>query len=175
MTGLQKKKFTHQFSVFDANKNGVLEWADFEEVLRNFSHALDSGPGKAGYDDLESHFKDRWAALAKLAGTTGKVTLKEWLSYHERNSDKTSLIETTAAGAFDLLDGNGDGRISAKEYEQLYKVYRLDEKQAASVFKTLDGDGDGYLSKQDVLDLLKQFFHSDDPGAPGNSFYGPLS
>ena len=41
------------------------------------------------------------------------------------------------------------------------------------VFEVLDEDGDGLLSRGEVVRLVKDFYLTNDPEAPGNLFYGP--
>jgi Ca2+-binding EF-hand superfamily protein len=67
-----------------------------------------------------------------------------------------------------------DGSISVEEYKTMYKIHGIgNESLAAKIFAKLDFDGDGKISKNDAMNLVADFYLSDNPQAPGNLFFGP--
>lgn len=42
-------------------------------------------------------------------------------------------------------------------------------------FPRWDRDANGYVSKEEMAEVVREFFHSSDPDAPGNLLFGPLA
>ena len=51
----------------------------------------------------------------------------------------------------------------------------VDAGAADEAFARLDLDGDGHISHDEFTQLYLEFFTSDDPEAPGSSFWGPFT
>ncbi|WP_446350704.1 EF-hand domain-containing protein [Coleofasciculus sp. F4-SAH-05] len=73
---------------------------------------------------------------------------------------------------FDLLDLDGNGVITIKEYKTILSSWNVSEDLAQETFPKLDSNGDGHISKEEFMELARQFHASDDPQAPGNWFLG---
>ena len=56
---------------------------------------------------------------------------------------------------FGQIDGDGDGKISKKEFEAALGAGGTNLKQADSVFGKLDKDGDGSVSLKELASALK--------------------
>jgi Ca2+-binding EF-hand superfamily protein len=114
-----------QFAAADADNNGYL---DMTEARRN------------GY--FANSFK------AMDADGDGKLYLKEVLAYNARQKElrakaAASCVTVTMSdqgkGLFDLLDTNGDGRLSVREM-----------RAAVKLIDRLDRDGDGCISVNEI-------------------------
>ena len=81
-----------------------------------------------------------------------------------------ALCEHLFAG----MDADGDGQITAAENRGWFEVFGLDVAGAPAVFAACDLNGDGFISRDEWLQLVEQFFYSDDPKAPGNTLFGVL-
>jgi Ca2+-binding EF-hand superfamily protein len=74
---------------------------------------------------------------------------------------------------YDVQDVDKDGAISLEEYKIMYKIHEIgDASLAAEIFSKLDFDGDGKIKKNDYLNLVADFYLSDNPQAPSNLFFG---
>jgi Ca2+-binding EF-hand superfamily protein len=73
-----------------------------------------------------------------------------------------------------MVDIDGNGRISPQEYALFLKAYNVDERLFDDIFRHLDLNGDGYLSRDEIFKLVREFYLSDDPQAPGNWLVGPF-
>lgn len=74
---------------------------------------------------------------------------------------------------FDIQDVDKDGTISLEEYGVMYKIHGIgDDSLVAEIFAKLDFDGDGKIMKNDYLNLVADFYLSNNPQAPGNLFFG---
>ena len=74
---------------------------------------------------------------------------------------------------YDIQDIDKDGSISVEEYKVMYKIHGIgDDSLAAEIFAKLDFDRDGKIRKNDYLNLVADFYLSNNPQAPGNLFFG---
>ena len=179
LTELQKQKLAYYFQAFDVDKDGFLEYSDFERIVDAYAEAYNITKDSATYQDISSTFaKNRWDFLGKKVDTNtdNKVTLAEWLSYHDKllNDSKSDFVWLKITSAlFDTLDTDKDGVLALEEYKTMYKIYGFgNESLAAEIFAKLDFDGDGKIRKNDVMNLVADFYLSDNPEAPGNYFFG---
>lgn len=179
LTELQKKKLSYYFQAFDVDKNGVLEESDFDRIVDAYAEAYQIKQDSATYQYISSTFaKKRWDELAKKADTNAdkKVSLDEWLSYHDNllNDSQSEFLWLKITSALcDALDVDKDGLLDLEEYKTMYKIYGFgNESLAAEIFAKLDFDGDGKIRKNDVMNLVADFYLSDNPEAPGNLFFG---
>ncbi|NEO66889.1 MAG: calcium-binding protein, partial [Moorea sp. SIO4G2] len=53
-----------------------------------------------------------------------------------------------------------------------FKAYGIDDSQIEEIFGRFDQNNDGYIDKQEILDLVTEFYYSQDPEAPGNWIFG---
>ena len=178
LTELQTRKWTRLFQVYDANGNGTVEQADFEQIFHNFAAARDLSPGTPEYDLLNAKFMEDWEHLRKDAdkNNDGKVELEEWLEHGDRRINSPDMYQTVidlANQTFELLDLNGNGVISMEEHKIACRSWRLSEQIAEQIFPKLDLNGDGSISKEEFVELVRQFHHSDNPNDPGNFLFGP--
>ena len=70
----------------------------------------------------------------------------------------TTASKSRSAALKDLfgqIDGDGDGKISKKEFEDALGAGGTNLKQADSVFGKLDKDGDGSVTLKELASALK--------------------
>ena len=181
LTDLQKRKLTRFFNVWDANGDGIITSEDPEQVAQNLAELQELKPGSPEHERFYSGFmlyqKDFLQAVD--VDESGSVTLEEWLAYHDKMLQDEERFERTALVAaeamFQLMDRDGDGRITLKEYGRWMRAFRIVEQDILEeVFQKLDLNESGALSKEEMLRLTREFFYSDDPDAPGNWALGPF-
>jgi Ca2+-binding EF-hand superfamily protein len=73
-----------------------------------------------------------------------------------------------------MLDSDGDGKVSLEDYILFCGAYNVSEAQARMSFGLFDRDDSGDITQQEVEEMVKEFYLSDDPKAPGNLFFGNL-
>jgi Ca2+-binding EF-hand superfamily protein len=114
-----------------------------------FAMADQDNNGYLDANETRSYRVPVFQALVKLTGLDGdgKLTEKEMLAYldqmHELRAKAAASFATLSVvdqgRLFDLLDTDGDGRLSVRE-----------ERQAVSLLDRLDRDGDGFLGKDEI-------------------------
>ena len=177
LTDLQKKKLSRQFKIYDVDKNGVLEEKDFAMIVQGLAKVRNWSEGSPGYENLRSGYMFIWKSLEKLADANRdrKVSLEEYLAYHETllssKENYEKALRSVAETVFNTVDVDGDGVVTQKEYEQFAAASRIDGP-IAEYFKKMDRKGTGKITKDEVLGLVSEFYHSNDPNAPGNWFFG---
>lgn len=162
------KKWIFFFYVLDANRDGVLEPADINQIV---DRLLNSKPGL--FNKSESRYLkimtlksfDRLLMEAG-SGKERKISLIEWVRLIRRTnrSDKKSyFIRWFSASAvrflFDLCDHNKDGFIDFDEFESIYRILGLDRGNIIFAFKAMDENRDGRLSKMEMYDAISGFFY----------------
>ena len=76
----------------------------------------------------------------------------------QSSAGSTTASKSRSAALKDLfgqIDGDGDGKISKKEFEAALGAGGTNLKQADSVFGKLDKDGDGSVSLKELASALK--------------------
>lgn len=174
------KKWIFFFYVLDANRDGVLEPADIDQIV---DRLLNSKPGL--FNKSESRYLkimtlksfDRLLMEAG-SGKERKISLIEWVRLIRRTnqSDKKSyFIRWFSASAvrflFDLCDHNKDGFIDFDEFESIYRILGLDRANIIFAFKAMDVNRDGRLSKMEMYDAISSFFY-DRNDADSNYVFG---
>ncbi|MEM6641996.1 MAG: hypothetical protein AAF616_03370 [Bacteroidota bacterium] len=161
------KKWTFFFYVLDANRDGILEADDIEEIVKRVINIRTGNfsPGEIHhlrYQTLKSF--DR-LLIEATNGKSRKIRLAEWVHIIEKynvSERKPYFIRWFAASAmkflFDLCDHNQDGEIDFDEFGTLYKILGLSRKETLHAFKYLDANRDCVLSKFEMYNAIKEFF-----------------
>lgn len=182
---LQRQKLERKFRIFDANGDGFVQRDDFDIIIENLHKmrnlTADSDEAKA----ISEQYLEYWNALRKFADENEdhQVSLEEWLEYHDaaiefemilKEHGEQGTLQPFADVLFQLIDRNGDGRISAEEYREFLSVYKLDASAADQAFEHLDQHQNGFLTREEMASLVFEFYASDEPSTAGNWLFGPI-
>ena len=179
LTEFQKKKLAVLYSMYDADKNGVIELADFYVLLDKYAEVRGWEPGSPEYEVLKSQLVSRWHTMQEAADTNrdNQISRSEWEAYVDKMLSSPAIYEAEAtaisAAVLNIFDLNGDGQLELEEYRNFYSSVGFDETIADETFGRLDLNNDGYITKDEHLELVRQFFYSQDPDSPGNWVFGP--
>ena len=116
LTNLQKRKLTRFFSVWDANGDGTITTEDPKQVAQNLAKLQGLEPSSPEHERFHIGFMAYQDDFLKAVDVdeSGRVTLEEWLAYHEEMLQDEERFERTALMSvkvmFELMDRNGDGK-----------------------------------------------------------------
>ncbi|GAA4617091.1 EF-hand domain-containing protein [Actinoallomurus liliacearum] len=168
----QRRKIAGVFEAMDTDGDGFLREGDFAALA-------DRWIAIRGTDDharLSSIMMGWWDTLLAAArpgdGREGKVTLDEVLSVVDRLGAMPDAVTGTAEAMFEAVDEDGDGRVSAEEYNRLIEAWNGRPTDTDAIFPLLDLNGDGHLSREEFVRLWTDFWAGDDPEAPGTWVFG---
>jgi Ca2+-binding EF-hand superfamily protein len=180
LTDFQKRKLTRYFEFYDADNNGFIEQADYENFANRLAKVRGWDKGTTGHAMIMGRFMADWQVLASFSDADGdeRVTLNEWFEYHNHifiiDQKHRAGSNNIVATIFETLDINGDGEITENEFKMFYNIFGMGEAVAQEIFPKIDHNGDGILTRSEIATLYHQFSFSDDPDMPGNWLFGPF-
>lgn len=186
-TEVQKDKLIHMFELLDVDGNGVLEYKDFRMVVDTMAEERGLDRSSRRYLSLVASNKRLWKMFSRHldADHNGEVSLAEWLAFHIQaflsdpmvngmDPQFSSALNSTAKFFLELLDSDGDGKVTAEDYVLFCGAYNVGEDEALAAFEMFDRNNNGILSQEEVVQMVEEFYLSDDPEALGNRFFGSL-
>jgi juvenile hormone diol kinase len=178
LTAIHKQKFTHLFHVMDADRNGLLEWADYERIAVRIAAVRGYVPGTPVFEQLLGPFRYGWEQAAPFANEN-TLNLEQWLDSYDAVLRAPAIYEGVvrpAAGLiFDALDLDADEMVTVREWREFFHCYSIDPTEADGCFYKYDLDGDGFVTRSEFVNLVAQFYLSSDPSAPGNYLFGAFA
>lgn len=180
---LQKRKLAHLFALLDVDDDGTIDRMDYTASADRLVTAFGYAPGSAESENVRDRYERLWEAVTLPMDTDGdeRVDVEEYSSGMDRfvtMSDDGYLthIAPIANAFYDLIDGDGDGRITRTEYVRMAaSAFRLSEDAGSTAFDKLDRDGNGSLSRDELHAANEQFFRSPEENARGNWIFGPIA
>jgi len=157
-------KIETEFDNLDLNRDGKLDWSDYETLLGRYEQATGTGPEDRRLQALRGFYQLHYAELLRHAGvTSGELTKSQFVSAMRSLTADTTRINAAEAGGhliFDLIDINGDGTISQDELSHyMTTVWKIDKSEGVYNLSVLDTDGDAQISRQEFVRGIQ--FHLD--------------
>ncbi|XP_076438886.1 calexcitin-2-like [Babylonia areolata] len=197
LSEFQKKKLLHEFhTYFDLNKDGALEWKDFDMAREKICQLSGWKLGTDKFLRTKELFTEIWRRLQDEgdANMDGKITAEEWVSMWQRfhkeslaeerkekkggEGDNTNRIpdwlERYVEYKFNLYDRTGDGVIDADEFEYVLSDFGVPSKDARSCFLLFSNNNAVKVDLSYFKTLSAEYYRSDDPSALGNFITGRL-
>lgn len=181
LSELQTAKLDRRFELLDYDGDGVISSADFDLAAQNVCRAFDFPEDSVEFERVQTTYNALWVAINQKASrdVNGKIGREQFVAscadtiFEAGGYDKTE--GRLAQVIFDLLDADGNGILDVDECATWFSAYGVCEDDALKAFRRVDRDRDGALSREDVLAAIEDFYLSDDPHAPGNWLFGPLT
>ncbi|GAB1820065.1 EF-hand domain-containing protein [Herbidospora sp. RD11066] len=174
------RKFDKRFALFDADGDGVLTKDDFEAAAARFLAVFEVPADSAKGRDVLAAYAGMWNALIHSADddSDGQLTRDEFVAYLAGEEFRSHGYDATAGRVAEsvlaVCDTDGDGRISYDEFAAIPGISTLPDDERREVFGLLDTDGSGHLDIGEIHAAQREFYHSTDPGSPGNLIFGKL-
>jgi Ca2+-binding EF-hand superfamily protein len=176
LSELQVRKLSRMFKLLDADANGSLGEKDFARVADLLATRRGLRARSPEDTRLRENYELLWVVLRPIdMNQDRKITLAEWLRHHDDlfgSSKLEPFLRSRVQVLFDLFDADRDGAVTVEEYASLLAAHGVDEAWARDNFKNLDASGTGRLSGEELYRLVKEYFTSSEPDAPGNAFWG---
>jgi hypothetical protein len=178
LSDFHQAKLRRHHQVCDWDGDGTVSREDFESIAGNFAELRGEAPGSPVHQQLLEGFRSIWTTYwaPANAGQDGHVTTDEFVA---------ALTGAVEAGVrsddvllpllYEMIDADGSGQLSAAEHAKFLAAFKIGAEDAAETFRALDTDGDGVVTKAEFLEAGAKFFFYDEPDAPGNLFWGPLT
>ncbi|MEQ8645348.1 MAG: EF-hand domain-containing protein [Marinovum algicola] len=151
------------YGAIDANSDGEISKQEYVDCLGK-SEKLIRQEAAAGQDDGTYNMADwsnladddqselsaeEWADKAQSAWEDGDAKMQDAMSYGGSESASSEEFARAATARFRMHDENGDGIITASEYETDVSETRFDESAVEARFEELDADNSGGISPQE--------------------------
>jgi Ca2+-binding EF-hand superfamily protein len=178
LSAFRKDKFAADFASWDSDNDGVIEAADFDLAAEKMAKLRDMPPGGAQASRVRDAYREMWTEWfapadrdhdGKVAAAEYQMT-HEWLDQMPREQLQASAGKLIGA-AFDAFDLDADGKISESEYMAFVEVHG-NPKGAEDNWPTLDTNHDGHLARDEFVNLMLEYYATDDTEAPGNKIFG---
>ncbi len=186
-TELQKDKLMHMFDLLDVDGNGLLEYEDFRMVVDTMAEERGWSSSNRRYLALVASNRRLWKMFSRHldANGDGSISLAEWLAFHirafltepqENGFDPifSSTLQSIAKFFLEMLDSDGDGLVTEDDYVMFCTAYNVSEEEARHSFRLFDRNQNGQLEQQEVVEMVQEFYLSENPEALGNVFFGSL-
>jgi juvenile hormone diol kinase len=173
-----RDRFITVLRFWDADRDGAIEESDYEVAAGRIAGLGGLKPNSTEYEQLHSQLVNGgWQLMRQFdSNGDGRVTVEEALkgfdALHADPQRYREVIVEPAYSSFDLIDTDHDGRITAEEHRAYLIALSVDEATAETAFEHLDLNGDGFLSREEFVQLIDEFYTSDDPDVAGGWFYG---
>lgn len=178
LSELQTRKLTKLFSMYDACCNGYLCKKDFESLAKKLAGVRHWGLRSPRYLGLSNQLTYDWKCLTRDADADHdhKVSLDEWLPYYDAVLSDPKQYEERVRSlmemVFDIFDISKGG-VNQQDWADLLSIYNVSPIYAATVFPALSSGQSETLDRDQILQLIHDFFYSDDPETPANAMFGP--
>lgn len=171
------RRLRRLFAVLDSDEDGFVTWDDYQRIVDRFTTGYGFEKSDARVKDLRRAYWVQWLGLLSQA-TPGRDRLSrdEFVAAHrsvDYGAEAGHLLEDLAQAVFNVLDVDGDKRISTDEFTRFLAFCEMPSTDVGIIFRRLDLDGDAFLSQREVARSLRAFhLYNDDLDTPGGVFLG---
>jgi Ca2+-binding EF-hand superfamily protein len=176
---LQDRKLARAFEFLDVDGDGVVAHDDLMALGTRLLGNFGEEPTSPKAQHLAVTFERFWKTLVSEldADHDGRISPDEYracidAAYIEGPHFEQMFRPGIEAVAV-LCDTDGDGRIGPDEFRLVHEAFGIDPSETEAAFRQLDTDGDGTLTVTEFVHAASEFYVGNNPGAAGNSFFGP--
>ncbi|KIH98264.1 signal transduction protein [Streptomonospora alba] len=157
----ERERLNERFVHWDNNGDGTIDRSDFEaearEIMRNLGEDETSPRGRAVYDA----YTQMWDFLASKAGRSSLnsdefAAVAEAEIISQGDAGFSRVLRPTIRAIVDLLDTDGDGRISPDEFKRWLDAVGV-AADPGDIFGRIDTNGNGYLSVDELMAAVRDY------------------
>ena len=164
------RKLKTRFERMDIDKNGYISIEDYQELVRRFVEY-----GKLSGEDEQRIRKAMQDVCTNIGLKEGvKIMREQFLTDFLKLIENGEVNGDTISEMFDVVDTNGDGVISPREFHDYFKIMGVDESSAQASFDAIDTDHNGIITRDEFAAAGLDFFTGVDETSGGTLFFGPL-
>lgn len=168
-------RFNQLFDVLDTDGDKHATWVDYQRLVDRYitGYALDPTEPKA--HAIETAYRSLWEQLVRHSGAPGRLERQEFIAaMHAASEDRSrfNAAEAVAEAVFDLLDEDGDGRISLDEFLVYASALGAAEQDARARFANVDTDGDVHISREEFVLSAREYLFGEATDSPGGFVFG---
>ncbi|WP_017603567.1 EF-hand domain-containing protein [Nocardiopsis alkaliphila] len=169
-------RFGDLFDVLDIDDDKVVTWDDYQRLVNRYvtGYGLEAQEPRARA--IQSAYEALWGKLVDLSGgEEGRLDRERFVAaIHAVSEDRTrsNAAEAVAEAIFDLLDADGDGRISEVEFLIYANALGAEEVSARKRFAHVDTDGDGDIDREEFVLSARRYLFGGDIDSPGGFVFG---
>jgi len=166
---------------YDVNSDGVVNFEDYESVVKKLTSAAAVQPGDKFYDDTDARQQETFSFLMASADKDGDgaITMDEFIEWgcdiSKRISDGEDIPEELMK-FFKLnwrnTDQNDDGVIDRDEFIAVHKLWDVPSRLSAKAFDSLTNNGEHKMDFERYMDISRRFFTTHDVADNSRFFYG---
>lgn len=158
--------------VRDADKDGLIERADFKLVIQRFKVI---GTSEEHLKKMSATYSKAYEQLGIVDGSTS-LTYDEFVTRFAKQmvnsaEQMESIGDSTVSVLFEAICS---GEITFKEWVDFYNALGIDPAHAKASFAAMDENGDGVVSKEGFAAYIKEFFLSTEDTLNSSILFGPL-
>ena len=169
-------RFGDLFDVLDTDDDKSVNWDDYQRLVDRYVSGYELDPKDPRAQTVLEAYHALWRELVRHSGAEDARLERETFvaAMHAASEDRSrsNAAEAVAEAVFDLLDADGDGRISQEEFLVYADALGAEEQSARKRFAHVDSDGDGSISREEFVLSARQYLFGDDLDSPGGFVFG---
>ncbi|WP_207391348.1 EF-hand domain-containing protein [Streptomonospora litoralis] len=157
----ERERLNERFAFWDNNGDGSIDRSDFEaearEIMRNLGEDDTSPRARAVFDA----YTQMWDYLASKAGKSS-LNAEEFAAVAEAeilnqgDAGFSKVLRPTIRAIVDLLDTDGDNRVSQDEFKRWLNAIGVTSDTEA-IFQSVDTNGNGYLTVDELMGAVRDY------------------